>query len=232
MTATAFVRELSRHITEPEQAKLRRFYRGDDPHTKALGVRFGIVFDTAKRYAAMPVVEIEKLLESDYYEVRMGAVSIMDHDVRRKKAPPERRGELYELYLRRHDRIDNWDLVDRAAPHVVGGYLWDKARDPLYRLARSADTWERRTAIVATYYLLKHGEVDDTYALTEILLHDHHDLVNKAVGTHLREAGKGDEERLRAFLDRHAATMPRVTLRYAVEKLDKETKGHYMKLGT
>ena len=85
MTATAFVRELSRHITEPEQAKLRRLYRGDDPHTKALGVRFGIVFDTAKRYAAMPVAEIEKLLESDYYEVRMGAVSIMDHDVRRKR---------------------------------------------------------------------------------------------------------------------------------------------------
>lgn len=230
MTAFSFIGALTPHITEKEKEKLQRFYKGDDPDTKALGVRFGVVFETAKHYTDMPLNEIEALLEDNNYEVRMGAVSIMDHDVRRKKTPPERKRELYELYLRRHDRIDNWDFVDRGAPHVVVGYLFDKSRNPLYDLAHSENVWERRTAIVATYYFLKQGEVNDTFALSEILLHDKHDLVNKAVGTHLREAGKQDEPRLRAFLDEHAATMPRVTLRYAVEKLDKETRARYMSL--
>ncbi len=228
MTARSFVRALTPHITEKEKDKLARFYKGDDRQTEALGVRFGIVFDTARRYTAMPLVEIETLLESDYYEVRMGAVSIMDFQARAKKTPPEHKRKLYDLYLRRHDRIDNWDFVDRAATHVVGGYLVDKSRDPLYRLAKSDNPWERRTAVVATYFFVKKGELDDTLAIAEILIDDGHELVNKAVGTFLREVGKKDEGRLRDFLDTYAATMPRVTLRYAVEKLDKETKRHYM----
>lgn len=230
-TAARFVQELSEHITEAEKVKLQRFYKGGDPATKALGVRFGTVFAVAKRYRSMSPDQIEALLEDPHYEVRMGAVSIMDHDVRPTSTTLERKHELYQLYLRRHDRIDNWDLVDRAAPHVVGGYLYDKPRDPLYRLAQSSNTWERRTAIVATYFFLRHGQVEDTLALADQLANDDHELVNKAVGTHLREVGKHDLSRLQAFLDAHAATMPRVTLRYAVERLDSSTKASYMARG-
>ncbi|WP_220359430.1 DNA alkylation repair protein [Alkalilimnicola ehrlichii] len=137
---------------------------------------------------------------------------------------------MFELYLNRHDRINNWDLVDRAAPHVVGGYLIDQPRDVLYELARASDPWKRRTAIVSTYYFIRAGEVDDTFAIAAQLLTDEHELVLKAVGSWLREAGKKAPQKLLAFLDRHAATMPRVTLRYALEKLDKAQRDHYMQL--
>src|SRR5215813_2992313 len=136
----------------------------------------------------MPLADIEKLLESPYYEVRMGAVSMMDFQARNKRITPEQRQALFDLYLRRHDRINNWDMVDRAAPYVVGGYLADKARDVLYRLARSRNPWERRTAIVSTWYFIRAGELDDTFQIAEILVNDEHELVQKAVGSWLREA--------------------------------------------
>src|SRR4030095_6064715 len=106
------------------------------------------------------------------------------------------RKALFDLYLRRHDRINNWDLVDRAAVYVVGSYLADKPRDVLYKLARSRKPWERRTAIVSTYYFVRQGDVDDTFRIAEILISDEHDLVQKAVGSWLREAGKKDQKRL------------------------------------
>jgi len=118
----------------------------------------------------------------------VGAVSVMDWQARRRATPGDVRAALYELYLRRHDRIDNWDLVDRSAPYVVGGYLFDKPREPLYQLARSSSQWERRTAIVATYFFIRQGEVDDTFRIAEILVDDEADLVQKAVGGWVREA--------------------------------------------
>lgn len=188
------------------------------------------VFALAKEFVDLPPDQIEILLESPVHEVRVGAVSIMDFQARRSSTPESRRRELYELYLRRHDRIDNWDLVDRAAPHVVGGYLADKPRDALYALARSSNGWERRTAIVSTWFFIRRGDLDDTFAIAELLVDDDHDLVQKAVGGWIREAGKRDPGRLLAFLDAHAATMPRTALRYAVEKLDQPTRTHYMGL--
>lgn len=231
MTAEAFIAALQPHITEGEKAKLERFYKGDDANTRALGVRFGTVFKLAKEYSAMPVAEIEKLLEDDHYEMRIGAMRIMDYQVQRKATSEDQRRALYELYLRRHDRIDNWDFVDAAAARVVGDYLADKPRQPLYELARSDNRWERRTSMVATHAFIKQGEVDDALAIAGILIDDPDELVNKAVGTFLREVGKVDPDRLKCFLDRCATTMPRVTLRYAVEKLDPETKRGYMEMG-
>jgi 3-methyladenine DNA glycosylase AlkD len=167
----------------------------------------------------MPLADIERLLDSAYYEVRLGAVSIMDFQARAKRTPAGRREALFDLYIRRHDRINNWDMVDRAAPYVVGGYLADKPRDILYRLARSTNPWERRTAIVSTYYFIRAGDLDDTYRVAEMLVEDDHDLVQKAVGSWIREAGKKDQPRLVRFLQAHAGSMPRPMLRYAVEKL-------------
>ncbi len=144
MTADTFVEALQPHVSEKEKEKLRRFYKGDDPNTKALGVKFGTVFKIAKEFAELPLEHVEQLMESDFYEVRMGAMAILDYKARSKRITDAQRKELYDLYMRRHDRIDNWDLVDRAAPHVVGGYLFDKSRDPLYTLALSESQWKRR----------------------------------------------------------------------------------------
>ena len=137
---------------------------------------------------------------------------------------------MFELYINRHDRINNWDLVDRSAPYVVGGYLFDKPRDILYKLAVSENIWERRTAIVSTYYFIRKGAVDDTFKIAEILLNDGQDLIHKATGGWLRAAGAKDPKRLLSFLDTYAATMPRTALRYAIEHLDKKQRERYLSL--
>jgi len=194
-------------------------------------VRMGSIFALGKEFREMPVAEIEKLLESPIHEMRVAAMSIMGQSAKAKKCPEERLAELYELYIRRHDRINNWDLVDLAAYYVVGHYLADKPRDILYKLARSTNMWERRTSIVATaHFILKMKQVDDTFAIAEILVDDPEDLVHKATGWMLRAAGEVDRSGLVAFLDRFAATMPRVLLRYSIEKLAKDDRERYLNL--
>ena len=193
-----------------------------------LGVSIGKIFPIAKRFTDMPLADVERLLDSPYYEVRMGAVSIMDFAARGKNTGPEQRKALFDLYIRRHDRINNWDLVDRAAPHVVGGYLADKSHEVLYRLARSRNPWERRTAIVSTYYFIRSGDLDDTFDIAEILVNDKHELVQKAVGSWIREAGKRDQKRLVQFVEKHARSMPRTMLRYAVEKLPAQQRTKFL----
>ena len=178
----------------------------------------------------MPPSEIEKLLESPIHEVRAGALSIMDKQARSKKTPESRRKELFDLYVGRTDRVNNWDLVDVGAPYVVGRYLFDKPRDVLYELAHSENVWERRTAIVSTSYFIREGDVADTFRIAEMLLNDTHDLIHKATGGWLREAGKKDRQGLLSFLDTYAATMPRTALRYAIEHLDKEQRKHYLNM--
>jgi 3-methyladenine DNA glycosylase AlkD len=190
-------------------------------------VRMGQVFALAKAHMNMPLEEIERLLESSDHLAKVGAVSVMDFQARSRKTSAEQRRELFELYLRRHDRIDTWDLVDRSAIWVVGEHLRDKPRDVLYELAGSSRPMERRTAILSTFAFIRRGELDDAYRIAELLLDDDEDLVHKAVGWMLREAGKKDEARLGAFLDAHAASMPRVMLRYAVEKLSPELAARY-----
>jgi 3-methyladenine DNA glycosylase AlkD len=188
------------------------------------------IFALAKQFIDMPPHEIETLLKSPSHQVRVGAVSIMDWQARNKNTPEERRKELFDLYISHHDRINNWDLVDRCAPYVVGRYLSDKPRDILYKLARSDSQWERRTATVATYYFIRQGDVDDTFKIAELLVHDPHDLVQKAVGGWVREAGKKNLPKLLSFLDSYAATMPRTMLRYAIEHLDKAQREHYLSM--
>ncbi len=231
LTAAHFLTRLLKMQSADSKDSNMGAFRGDDGETESLGIPFKAVFDLAKTFIDMPLNEIDALLDSHFYEVRMGAVSIMDFQARRKKTPPERRKALFDLYMRRHDRLNNWGFVDRAAPYVVGGYLYDKPRDSLYQLARSENVWERRTAITSTYFFIRQDDLDDTFAIAEILVNDEHDLINKAVGGWLREAGKHDEARLKQFLDRHAATMPRVTLRFAIEKFDKPTRQYYLGLG-
>ena len=193
-----------------------------------LGVRMGQVFALAKEFMEMPLDEVEKLLENPVHEARVGAVSIMDFQARSKKTTPARRKELFDLYIRRHDRVNTWDLVDRSAPYVIGGYLFDKPRKVLYKLARSKKMPERRTAIVSTGYFIRQGDVEDTFKIAEMLINDEEDLIHKATGWMLRAAGDVDRQKLVDFLEKYAADMPRITIRYAMEHFDKKQRDQYL----
>jgi DNA alkylation repair enzyme len=234
MTSEYFTERLRSLQSREELLKHKRFFKfdpDDQPEDNYfIGVRMGDIFNLAKEFLDMPVGEIEKLMDSPIYEARTGALSIMGKAAGEKKVSTGRLEELYGLYIRRHDRIDDWGLVDLGAHQVVGRYLEDKPRDILYELARSEDWWKRRTAIVATAAFIKKGQVDDTFAISEMLLGDTEDLVHKGAGWMLRYAGDKDQGRLSAFLDRHAATMPRVMLRYSIEKLEKAVREHYLNL--
>lgn len=238
LTAKQFVERLDA-LRSPAEARkyLRYFKTGAGEYGEGdvfMGVRMGQVFALAKEFIDLPPGEIETLLESPIHEVRAGGCSIMAKQATRKKTPERRRKELYGLYLKRHDRINNWDLVDLGAYKVVGSYLFDfnKPRAILYKLARSKNMWERRTAIVSTLYFIGQGEVADTFKIAEILLKDEQDLIHKATGWALRYAGQKDRPQLITFLDKHAAAMPRTLLRYALEHLDKKQRAHYLGLKT
>ena len=236
VTAKQFIEKLKTFQSDTELKKIQRYFKtgkgqygeGD----KFMGVKMGQLFALAKEFAEMPVAEIEKLLESPVHEIRAGAVSIMDKASRNKKITESRLKEFYELYMRRHDRINNWDLVDLGCLHMTGSYLFNKSRNVLYKLARSKNIWERRTAILSTCYFIRKGEVDDTFKIAELLVQDKEDLIHKATGWMLRFAGDKDNKRLLLFLDKHSAIMPRTLLRYSIEKLDKKLKQHYMDMKT
>lgn len=230
LSAEQFIERLDSYQSAQELEKYRRYFKfGAGTGDEFIGVRMEQVFALAKEFIDMPLEEIEKLLESPIHEVRVGGVSIMDWQARRKKTPETHRKELFDLYLRRHDRINNWDLVDRSAPYVVGGYLFDKSRKILFKLAQSDNIWERRTAIVSTGYFIRQSDTVDTFKIAEMLLNDDQDLIHKATGWMLRAAGDVDRQKLLDFLDHHAATMPRTLLRYAIEHLNKEQRAYYLK---
>lgn len=232
LTAERFVAELETHASADKREQYQRhFQTGAGQYGEGdlfIGVRMGQVFALAKQFIDMPPGEIEELLASPIHEVRVGALSIMDKQGRRKRTSESHMKELFDLYLRRMDRINNWDLVDLGAPYVVGRYLFDKPRDILYDMARSEIIWERRTAIVSTAYFIRQGDPSDTFEIAELLVNDDHDLIHKAVGGWVREAGKQDRPRLLHFLDSHAATMPRTMLRYMIEHLDEDQRTRYM----
>jgi 3-methyladenine DNA glycosylase AlkD len=232
-TAATFIAALEAEATEAERVKYERYFPPGSmrPGDHFVGVPMGRVFALAGEFASMPLDEIEELLESDIHEARAGAVKVLALRAFARGAREHVRAESFDLYLRRHDRIDSWDLVDLGAPYIIGPYLFDKPRDQLDQLAASESPWERRTALYATIAFVRTGQVDDAFRISERLIDDPHDSVQKAVGTVLRAAGDRAPERLRAVLDRHAATMPRVSLRMAIEKLDKPHRDHYLAMG-
>jgi 3-methyladenine DNA glycosylase AlkD len=234
LTAQRFSDRLDALATDAERMKLQRYFKsgageygeGDE----FIGVRMGSVFALAGEFGAMPLDEIEVLLECPVHEARAGAVKIMAKQAAARTATDDDRRALADLYLRRIDRINNWDLVDLGAWDVVGRSLVDKPRDLLFDLAGSANIWERRTAILATLFFVRHDDLDDAFAIAERLLDDDEDLIHKPIGGVLRECGKRDRARLIAFLDRNAGSMPRTALRYAIEHLDPDTRAHYRSL--
>ena len=234
VTAKAFVERLKKMQSAEELKKIQRYFKSGEGQygegDKFIGVKMGSLFALAKEFIDMPVKEIEKMLEDPIHEVRAGAVSIMDKQSRNKKTPEAQRKAIFDLYMKRHDRINNWDLVDLGCLHMTGSYLFDKPRKILYKLARSKNMWERRSAIISTTYFIRQGDLEDTFRIADILVKDKEDLVHKATGWMLRFAGTKDRKLLLGFLDKHAATMPRTLLRYSIEHFDKKQKEHYMNM--
>jgi 3-methyladenine DNA glycosylase AlkD len=235
LNAKKFIAQMMTLQSDEELLKIQRYFKsgeGDYAHgDKFVGVRMGQLFALAKAFVDMSPAEIEKLMESDIHEARAGAMSIMGQQAMLRKTTEARRKELFDLYLRRHDRINNWDRVDLAAKPVIGQYLADKPRTILHKLAKSKNMWERRTALYAClWFIMKLKEVEDTVAVCELTINEKEEIIQKAVGTMVRCIGI-DRPRLKAFLDKHAATMPRVALRYAIEKLSPSEKKRYMAMG-
>ena len=192
-----------------------------------LGVTVPNIRTIAKRHKEISLEEIRELLESEWHEVRLCALIIMVETS--KKKDETLRQKLFDLYLSQTNHINNWDLVDWSCHHIVGEYLLDKSRDILYQLAQNRLLWDNRIAIVSTYAFIRKGQLEDTYALSELMMHHPHDLMHKAIGWMLREAGKRDSDRLYDYIMSHRADMPRTMLRYAIEKFSPIERSILMK---
>lgn len=193
---------------------------------KFLGVSVPEQRKVAKKYADLSLLEIQKLLKSPIHEHRFTALEILV--MKYEKCEPKDREKIVEFYLKNTKYINNWDLVDTSAGYILGSYLYKNERSVLYRLAKSKNLWQKRIAIVSTHYFIRKKDFKDTIRLSEILLKDQHDLIQKAVGWMLREVGKQDEKTLLSFLDKHYKEMPRTMLRYSIERLSPKQKKFYM----
>lgn len=184
----------------------------------------------ARRHLDAGLDDVRRLLQSPVHEVRLCGLLIIVEQYKRGDAA--RRREIYDFYLTVTDRINNWDLVDLSCQYIIGPQLMDGGdRSVLVMLAASESMWRRRIAVVSTLWMVRCGETDDAIGICTMLLGDREDLIRKACGWVLREVGKKDKGRLTAFLDRHAGDMSRTTLRYAIERFDRDERMHYMRLG-
>ena len=199
-------------------------------HDQFMGVPTPRLREIAKRYRGLSLKLISKLLQSSVNEVRLLALMMLVEAY--QKGNQSTREEVFQLYFSHKQYVNNWNLVDASAHYILGAYLYDYALNKklLLSLASSEIMWERRIAIVSTWYFIRKNEFDWTIKISKILLSDKHDLIHKAVGWMLREVGKRDQARLLAFLDTHAVKMPRTTLRYAIEKLPLESRREYLQL--
>ena len=240
------LQEITARADESQVEGLSRFFKtgpgqygeGD----KFLGIKVPVTREVVKAcWRETSLQDLEECIASEYHEVRLAAllalVEIIAHAKRFRVKPgmtEEKPGmtqeECVEFYLAHSDRINNWDLVDLSCYPLLGVWLLDKDRKLLYDLARDGKTlWEQRIGIVSTMTFIRHGQLEDTFAIADILLHHPHDLIHKAVGWLLREAGKRDKEALVEYLAPRYPGMPRTMLRYAIEKFPEAERQTYLK---
>ncbi len=232
--AASISKELETYIDPVKREYLPHFFKtgkgeygeGD----KFLGVVVPNTRLVAKRHKGESFEVMAALLQSEWHECRLCALLMLVE--RFKKSDEAERKAVYDFYLSQTARINNWDLVDLTAPYIVGEYLKDKSRQILYRLAESPLLWDQRIAVVATYTLIKGDDFTDIIRLSEYFLQKLplHDLMQKAIGWMLREVGKRDKALLVQFLECHVQTMPRTTLRYAIEKFPEEERKRFLSL--
>ena len=230
MKANDVITELKKYATKERAATNKWFFKQDytDKNDRFLGVCTPDFRRVAKQFSQLSFNEIEELLNSYWHEVRLTGLVILTHQF--ESGDQKTRKSIFNFYLKHTYAVNNWDLVDISAHKIVGQYImgqkFELSRNiviPLRKLSNSKNMWERRIAMVSTWMLIRAGELDQTYLLAEKFLSEEHDLMHKAVGWMLREAGKRDEKRLERFLKKHYTELPRTTLRYAIEKFQ-ETK--------
>jgi 3-methyladenine DNA glycosylase AlkD len=225
--------EIRKHADPAQAGNLLRFFKtGPGEYGEGdrfLGITVPVQRAIACRHRDLPAADAEKLLKSKIHEDRLIALMILIG--RYDRGNDAERDGVIRIYLSNTAHVNNWDLVDLSAPPLLGRHLTDRDRGPLYRLARSASLWERRIAIISTLAFIRNGDLGTTFDIAEILLADNHDLIHKAVGWMLREAGKRDRVAESRFLDRHAAVMPRTMLRYAIEKFPEKMRRAYLAAG-
>jgi 3-methyladenine DNA glycosylase AlkD len=225
------LRETLRSLGNPKIAQhSQRFFKtGKGEYGEGdrfLGIRVPVLRQQARHYRNMPIKQLLQILRSAYHEERLCALLIMV--LKYQRGSEAEKEEIYQHYLNNTRYINNWDLVDTSAHHIVGVHLQQSERNVLYRLARSESLWERRIAIIATFNFIKKQQYEDTLKISLELLHDPHDLIHKAVGWMLREVGNRDRLTEQAFLDQHYQTMPRTMLRYAIEKFPEKQRKAYL----
>ncbi len=229
--AAARISRALHDLSSPETAaNLRRFFKtGPGQYGEGdifLGIKVPALRALAKQYRDAGLATIETLLHGRYHEERfLALVLLMQHYPRADAAGQQ---AAYDLYLANTRHINNWDLVDVSAPHIVGRHLAQRPRKVLQQMARSGLLWERRIAIIATAWFIRQNDFADTLKIAGMLLHDEHDLMHKAVGWMLREVGKRDRAVAEDFLQRHYRDMPRTMLRYAIERLPETRRKQYL----
>lgn len=229
-TAANIRRQLRDAADSTRVPVLQRFFRtGKGEYAEGdrfIGVTVPLIRAICREHRGASIAECGRLLESPVHEDRLAALLLLVDAFTRGDV--EQKREIYEFYLANTHRINNWDLVDSSAPQIVGAWLRDRSKAPLTKLARSEMLWERRIAIIATQDFIRQRQLAETFRLADLLIGDDHDLIHKATGWMLREAGKRDEAALRRYLDRQHAHMPRTMLRYAIERLSEPDRLAYL----
>lgn len=223
--------DLRRSGNKEKALLLRRYFKtGPGEYAEGdlfLGITVPVLRHLARRYQELGLKEALQLLRSPMHEERLLALFILISRYKRFDMAGKER--IYRLYLRHTRHINNWDLVDASAKHIVGDFLRERDKTPLFKLARSKSLWERRIAILSTFNFIENKQFEDTLKIAEVLLNDEHDLIHKAVGWMLREIGKKDIAVEERFLKEHCKHMPRTMLRYAIERFSVSKRRAYLK---
>lgn len=238
-TAKQFIAAIGKFYDAERAVAALRFFKtqkgGYGEGDQFLGATVPKTRLVCREFRDLPLGEIQKLLDSPIHDHRLSAVIILVDQYKRAKKDAEKRDDIFNLYLKnvRKGRVNNWDIVDTSAAYIIGPHEEDTDRKLLFELVKSDDLWQRRVGIMSAFWYVQHGDFGTTLELAEILVDDKRDLIQKAVGWQLREVGKsGGRELLLAFLDKHAATMPRTALRYAIEHLTPTQRAQYLSAKT
>jgi 3-methyladenine DNA glycosylase AlkD len=229
MKASEEIRELANEEIAKHSLRFFKTNKGQYGYGDIfLGVRAPKIRLIAKKHIDISIADMKTLIQSKYHEERFLGLIILVNKYSKTK-DKKNRNQLYKIYVSSFKYINNWDLVDVTCPHVTGKHLLDKDRTILYKWAKSEDLWTKRIAMVSTFCFIRKNDLGDTFKIAEILLHDGHDLIHKAVGWMLREAGKRDIKEEEVFLKKHYKTMPRTMLRYSIEKFPENKRQKYLK---
>jgi 3-methyladenine DNA glycosylase AlkD len=230
-TAAEIQKQLAK-LSNPAQAAFALRYFKTAPgqygaHDVFRGIRGPVIWQMVSRYRDTPLPQVQKLMKSRYHEDRGLALLLLCRLY--SKSDPKTRKKIFNFYLRSTKHINNWDLVDSSAPHIVGAYLYESNWQPLVELSQSPNLWRRRISILATFHFIRNGDFKPALAVAALLRDDSEDLIHKAVGWMLREVGKRSPQTERKFLRKHYKKMPRTMLRYAIERFPESERQRYLR---